>query len=73
MRFVPAHRQSDDLTPTLSPAKGSMEFVHIVNAAGREKFLDQSWIQGIIPSSCHLRRMPHDIGTNHVLPAIGHH
>jgi hypothetical protein len=37
MRFVPAHRQSTDMTPTLSPAKLLVEFVLISNATGYEK------------------------------------
>jgi hypothetical protein len=42
MRFVPAHRQSDDMTTILSPAKWLVGLVFITNAAGREKYLDQS-------------------------------
>ena len=48
MRFVPAHRQSDDLTATLSPAMCPVEFVLIAYAAGHAKYLDQSRIQGIL-------------------------
>jgi len=49
MRFMPAHRQSDDLTATLFPFKWPVEFLSIANAAGRETYLvDQSLIQGIL-------------------------
>jgi hypothetical protein len=58
MRFVPAHRQTDDMTATLSPTKWPMEIVLISNAVGRERYLDQSWIHGIlaptIQAVCHM-------------------
>ena len=58
MRFVPAHRQSDDMTVTLSPAKWLVELVLISNKAVREKCLDQFRIHKIlapaIPDVCHI-------------------
>jgi len=48
MRFVPAHRQSDDMAAILTPAKWPVEFVLISNAADRETHKDQSRIQGIL-------------------------
>ena len=39
MRFVPAHKQSDEATPVLSLAKWSVEFVLITNAKGWETFI----------------------------------
>jgi hypothetical protein len=44
VQFVPAHRQSDDTTATLHPAKWPVEIVLISNEAGREKYLDRSKI-----------------------------
>ena len=43
MRFVPAHKLSDEATPILSPAKWPVEFFLIANAKGRETciFRDQ--------------------------------
>ena len=37
--FVPAHKQSEEAPPVLSPAKWPVEFVLIANAKGRETFL----------------------------------
>jgi len=58
MRFVPAHRQSDDMTAALPSAKWPVELVLISNEAGREKYLDQSRIPGIlapaIQTICHM-------------------
>jgi hypothetical protein len=48
MRFVPTHRQSDDLTATLSPVKWPVELVLISNEADREKYLDQPRIHKIL-------------------------
>jgi hypothetical protein len=48
MRFVPAHRQSDDVTATLLPAKMPVELVLISNEAGRERYLDQTRIHKIL-------------------------
>ncbi len=48
MRFVPAHRQSDDVAATLLPAKWPVELVLISNEAGRERYLDQSRIHRIL-------------------------
>jgi len=44
MRFVLAHRQSDDTTATLSLAKLPVEIKLISNEAGREKYLGRSRI-----------------------------
>ena len=40
MRFVPAHKQSDDFATNLSPTKWPVEFVLISNEAGRDAYLD---------------------------------
>jgi hypothetical protein len=48
MRFVPSHRQSEDVTAILSPAKWLVELVLISNAASRERYLDQSRIYGVL-------------------------
>ena len=48
MRFVQAHRKCDYLKATLSPAKWQVEFVLIANAAGHEKYVDQSRIHGFL-------------------------
>ncbi len=48
LRFVPAHRQSDDMTASLPPAKWSMELVLISIEAGRGKYLDQPMIHMIL-------------------------
>jgi hypothetical protein len=57
MRFVPAHRQSDDITAALSPAKSPVELALISNEAGRERDLDHSRINMIlapaIQAVCH--------------------
>ena len=39
MRFVPAHKQTDEATHVLSPAKWPVELVLIANAKGRESFI----------------------------------
>ena len=49
MRFVPAHRRSDDVTAALPPAnKWLVELVLISNEAGRERYLDLSRIHRIL-------------------------
>jgi hypothetical protein len=48
MRSVPAHRQSDDITAALPPAKRSLELVLISIEAGREKYLDHLRIHRIL-------------------------
>jgi hypothetical protein len=48
MRFLPTHKQSDEATAYLSPAKWSVELVHIGNDKGREAFLNQDQIQTIL-------------------------
>jgi hypothetical protein len=40
MRFVSAHKQADEATVVLSPAKWPVEFVLIANPKGREAFMD---------------------------------
>jgi ribonuclease HI len=48
MRFVPSHRQSDEATQALSPAKWPVEFVLIANSKGREAFLSHDRISQIL-------------------------
>ena len=48
MRFVPAHKQTDEVTPILSPAKWPVEFVLIANSKGRESFLNHERIHRIL-------------------------
>ena len=48
MRFVPAHKQTDEVTPNLSPAKWLVEFVLIANSKGRESFLNHERIHRIL-------------------------
>ena len=40
MRFVPAHRQYDDMTTGLSPTKWPVEFVLMSDKANHEAHLD---------------------------------
>jgi len=47
MRFVPTHRQSDDTTATLPPAKWPVEMVLLSNETGREQYLYQPMIHKI--------------------------
>jgi hypothetical protein len=58
MRFVPAYKQADEVTPALSPAKWPVEFVLIANDKGRESFICHDRIQRIlrpaIQATCHL-------------------
>ncbi len=42
VRIVPAHRQTDDMTAILPPAKWLLKLALISNAEGREKYLGQS-------------------------------
>ena len=44
MRFVPAHKQADEATPVLSPAKWPVELVLIANDKGRETFVSHDRI-----------------------------
>ncbi len=57
MRFVPAHKQADEATVMLSPAKWPIEFVLIANHKGREAFMDTNIIHTIlapaIQATCH--------------------
>ncbi len=48
MRFVPAHKQSDEATPVLSPARWPVEFVLIASAKAREIFLCHDRINQIL-------------------------
>ena len=41
MRFVFAHKQSDEADPVLSPAKWPVEFVLVTSDKGRETFVCQ--------------------------------
>jgi hypothetical protein len=47
MRFVPAHKQSDEANPVLSPAKWPVELVLIANDKDRETFVCHDRIQQI--------------------------
>ena len=49
--FLPTHRQSDDTTATLPPAKWPVEILLISNEAGREQYLDQAIIHKILAPS----------------------
>jgi len=48
MWFVPVHKQSDEATLLLSPAKWPVEFVLIANAKGREIFICHGRIHQIL-------------------------
>ena len=48
MRFVPAHKQSDEANPVLSLAKWPVEFVLIANDKGRKTFVCHERIQQIL-------------------------
>ncbi len=48
MRFVTFHKQSDEATHVLSPAKWPVEFVLIANSKGRETFLSHDRITRIM-------------------------
>ena len=48
MRFVPAHKQSDETNPVLSPAKWHVDLVLIANDKGRETFVAHDRIQQIM-------------------------
>jgi len=56
--FLPAHKQSDEANPVLSPAKWPVEFVHIANDKVRETFFYHDRIQQIpspaIQATCFL-------------------
>jgi hypothetical protein len=58
VRFVPPHKQSDEATHVLSPAKWPAEFVLISNSKGRETFLSHGRITRIlcpaIQATCNL-------------------
>jgi len=45
MHFVPAHKQSDETSPVLSPAKWPVELVYIANEKGRETFISHDRIR----------------------------
>jgi len=48
IRFVSAHKQSDEATVVLSPLKWPVEFVLIANAKNRETFICQDRIHKIL-------------------------
>ena len=48
MRFVPAHKQTNEINAVLSPAKWPVEFVLIVNHKGRETCMDSDRIHNIL-------------------------
>ncbi len=48
MRFMPAHKQTDDESVELKPAKWPVELVLIANAMGREAYLSNQRIQTIL-------------------------
>ena len=48
IRFVPAHKQADEATPILSPAKWPVELVLIAIDKGRETFVSHDRIHQII-------------------------
>ena len=48
MRFVPSHKQSDEVTPLLSPVKWPVEFVLIANSKGRDSYLGHDIISQIL-------------------------
>ena len=58
MRFVPAHKQTDIDTTSLSPAKWPVELVLISNEEGRNQFVSMERIHQILApalrSACHM-------------------
>ncbi len=58
MRFVSAHKQSDETNPILSPTKWPVELILIANEKGRETFICHDRIQQItspaIQTTCFL-------------------
>jgi hypothetical protein len=48
MRSVPANKQYDDATSSLSPVRWRVEIVIIFNEAGRDAFLNHDWIHTIL-------------------------
>ncbi len=48
MRFVPAHKQTDGDPTALTPARWPVELVIISNEAGRNLFLDETRIYGVL-------------------------
>ena len=48
MRFIPAHKQSDDVSMALTPAKWPVELVLIANDKGREAYLNNNRIRTIL-------------------------
>ena len=48
IRFVPAHEQSDEANPVLSPAKWHLDLAIIANDKGRETFVSHDRIQRIL-------------------------
>ena len=48
MRFVPTHKQADDASMELKPAKWPIELVINANDMGREAYLSNNKIQTIL-------------------------
>jgi hypothetical protein len=58
MRFVPAHKQTDNDTAELSPAKWPVELVLISNPEGRNRFVNTDRITHILaPALQHVYQM----------------
>ena len=55
MRFIPAHKQADDESMELTPAKWPVELVLIANDLGREAYLDNNRIQTILAPAIQAR------------------
>jgi hypothetical protein len=48
MRFVPAHKQADDASMELTPAKWPVELVLIANDLGRDAYLENNRVRTIL-------------------------
>ena len=51
MRFKPAHKQADDASMELKPAKWSVELVLVANDMGREAYFSTGRIQPILAAA----------------------
>ena len=61
MRFVPAHKQTDGDTTSLTPAKWPVELVLISNEAGKQQFIDRARIAQILtPALCRVCQLSPD-------------
>jgi hypothetical protein len=58
MRFVPAHKHSDEATTDLSPAKWPVEFVLVANEKCREAYIPQPRLDSAGTCPCHPRHLP---------------